>query len=72
MNLEPTASQVEIATGVAEFLRCEFPAKRLLHNDAWQRGRAQAELKSLAGQGWIGATLSAEVGGAEMTLPTSS
>jgi alkylation response protein AidB-like acyl-CoA dehydrogenase len=68
MNLEPTDSQVEIAAGVGEFLRGELPAARLMQVDHQPVETARAELGAIAAQGWIGATLPADVDGAEMSL----
>ena len=68
MNLEPTDSQLEIAAGAAEFLRGELPPARLLQEDREPVVSARQELGAIAAQGWLGATLPADVDGSQLNL----
>ena len=68
MNLEPTDSQVAIAAAAAEFLRGELPPARLMQKDREPAVTARRELGAIAAQGWIGATLPADVEGSQMSL----
>src|ERR1700761_1883253 len=68
MNLEPTDFQLEIAAGAAEFLCGELPLARLLREDLEPGQTSRRELGVIAAQGWIGATLPADVDGSQLSL----